>query len=106
MIPHFQKTPDETKPDVNLESVEGYHPSSEDSAGLISSILFSFVGFYWWRTRNAQTDTDLLEKPSKGISAKYAAQKLERYVGRRLLMRFNFSISSFPHSQIPLSRKI
>ncbi|KAF1747740.1 hypothetical protein GCK72_024206 [Caenorhabditis remanei] len=60
-----------------LDGVEGFHPSSEDKAGFFSSVIFSYVGVYWWRTRNATTDAELLEKPSKKITAVYAASRLE-----------------------------
>lgn len=62
------------------EGVERFPPSSEDNAGFISGLLFSYVGSYWWRTRNAKDDSELLEKPSKRITAHYAANKLERYI--------------------------
>ncbi|CAO4385214.1 unnamed protein product [Caenorhabditis nigoni] len=60
-----------------LDSVEHFHPSSEDNAGFLSGILFSYVGTYWSRTKHAKTDAELLEKPSKKITAAHASARLE-----------------------------
>ncbi|ULT81994.1 hypothetical protein L3Y34_011748 [Caenorhabditis briggsae] len=60
-----------------LDSVEHFYPSSEDNAGFFSGILFSYVGTYWSRTKHAKTDAELLEKPSKKITAAHASARLE-----------------------------
>lgn len=60
-----------------LTTIERFHPSSEDAAGLFSKITFSYVGVYWYRTRNARTDAELLERPSRNITASIAAAQLE-----------------------------
>ncbi|CAI2356957.1 unnamed protein product [Caenorhabditis sp. 36 PRJEB53466] len=63
---------------AETEGVEGLPPSSEDNAGCLSGLLFSYVGRYWWRTRNAAEDKDFLEQPSRRITAHYAANRLEK----------------------------
>ncbi|CAL2049862.1 unnamed protein product [Caenorhabditis brenneri] len=68
---------DDTKKGNGLESTDEFYPSSEESANWLSGILFAYVGFYWWRTRNATDDAELLEKIPKKINAQSASAKLE-----------------------------
>uniref|UniRef100_A0A1I7UQC4 Channel conductance-controlling ATPase n=1 Tax=Caenorhabditis tropicalis TaxID=1561998 RepID=A0A1I7UQC4_9PELO len=85
-----------------LENTDGFHPSSEDNANWISRVLFSFVGFYWWRTRKATTDAELLEKPSKRITAERAAKKLQNAWNKNGPLNGNFLLALWRSTRVPV----
>ncbi|CAB3410442.1 unnamed protein product [Caenorhabditis bovis] len=51
-------------------------PNPEEHAGILSRIFFCFVTAYFWRTRNAKTDAEIMQEPLEELKSENATNDL------------------------------